>query len=307
MTSITVAVVSWNSERHLEKCLETVKREAEEHPGLELDVVVVDNASSDGSVAMVRRKFPETAQIENLKNVGFAEANNQAFRKSRSKYVMMLNPDTELQVGAIACLVDFMEEHSEAGAAGSMLISSDGEIQQAASPSISPGRELWRLLHLDTIYPLAVYPLKKWDHSIPHKVGAVQGASMIIQRAALEHVGWLDPSFFMYSEEVDLCYRLRREGWQVYWLPTSKVIHHGGQSTKIVAGQMFLELYRSKIIFIRKHYGWLSVVAYKLILAVTSLPRIGYGVVQNLLPSDGDRSHTLASRYLQLLVDLPRL
>ncbi len=306
MTSVTVVIVSWNSATLLRKCLATVRREAQAHPWLDLDVFVVDNASSDESQTMVGREFPEVTLVANSQNVGFARANNQVFHRSVAKYVMLLNPDTELLPGAIAELVHFLEGHPGAGAAGSMLIDPQGAIQPAASPMISLGRELWRMCHLDSLYPLAVYPLDKWDHGVAHIVGAVQGASMIIRREALEQVGALDPSFFMFTEEVDLCYRLARAGWQVYWVPKSKVIHHGGQSTKLVAGPMFIELYRSKTMFVRKHYGLLAVVSYKLILAATALPRVGIGAFQHLLGLNSGDSPSLASRYLQLLAGLPR-
>jgi GT2 family glycosyltransferase len=147
-----------------------------------------------------------------------------------------------------------------------------------------------------------------WDMYTPREVDVLQGASLLLRREALDQVGLLDDQYFMYTEEVDLCYRLHKSGWKLFWVPASKIVHYGGQSTKQVATKMFLCLYQSKLIFLRKHYGRMAAQTYKLVLLIATLARLLIFPF-SLLESSSKRQHhlALANQYRKLLVELPRM
>ncbi len=257
---------------------------------------------------MVRREFPQVRLIENAVNVGFARANNQAFPISQGKYLLLLNPDTILEAGAIHRLYEFMEEHPEVGGVGPQLLNSDGSLQPSCFPSPTVLRELWRLFHLDALYPLAEYPMKHWNPTAPRPVEVIQGACLLLRRSALGQQGLLDEGYFMYTEEVDLCLRLRRAGWHLFWVPGAKVVHLGGQSSQQIADEMFLRLYESKIQFFRKNYGEHSAVGYKGVVVVATLARLLLSPVAWVEQFPKRQRHlALARNYLRLLKLLPSL
>jgi GT2 family glycosyltransferase len=302
---LSVVIVSWNTHALLAECLASLYASP---PQGKFEVWVVDNASKDDSVAMVRSRFSQVCVIENRENVGFAQANNQAIERCAGRYVLLLNPDTTVRPDALETLIQFMDAHPEAGAAGSRLLNSDGTLQPSCHPMPTLSREVWRLFHLDAIYPFATYHMHKWDDDKPRKVGVLQGASLILRDQALEEIGLLDETYFMYSEEVDICYRLQKNGWRLYWVPQSQVVHYGGQSTQQVADEMFLQLYQSKLLFFRKHYGDRAGTFYKLILLVASLARLSIVPLARIGRKPvRDRNLLLAEHYRRLLTALPSM
>ncbi|MCB8978368.1 MAG: glycosyltransferase family 2 protein [Ardenticatenaceae bacterium] len=302
---LSIVIVSWNTKTLLAGCLDSVFANP---PGCDFDVWVVDNASTDDSVQMVRQQFPQVELIVNQENIGFAPANNQAIERCNGRYVLLLNPDTEVLPGGLAELVEFMDSHPDTGAAGSRLLNPDHSLQPSCYPMLTLGRELWRLFHLDILLPYAQYRMYSWDVEQPQRVEVIQGASFLVRREALEQIGLLDEAYFMYTEEVDLCYRLQKAGWQLFWIPRSKVIHFGGQSTQQVATNMFLQLYKSKIQFFRKHYGRFAAGAYKFILMAASLARLSLSPLAWLRRGPARaRRLTLAHNYRLLLGALPAM
>ncbi len=302
---LSIVIISWNIKTLLAGCLKSI---FDHVPGFEHEVWVVDNASSDGSVNMVRQHFPQVQLIANEENIGFAPANNQAIRRCHGRFILLLNPDTEVLPGALEALVQFMEAHPDAGAAGSLLLNPDGSLQPSCFPRPTLSRELWRLFHLDRVRPYGQYHMPTWDQEQPREVDVIQGASLLLRREALDQTGLLDEGYFIYTEEVDLCYRLQQAGWRLYWTPRSKVIHFGGQSTKQVAAEMFLQLYKSKIQFFRKHYGRFPAFAYKLILLGASLARLLVSPLAWLQKEPLRKQHLiLTSNYRRLLTTLPTL
>jgi len=298
---ISIVIVNWNTRELLAKCLESIY--AYPPPGA-FEIIIVDNASTDGSAQMVRERFPRERLIQNTKNVGFARANNQGIRESSGRYALLLNPDTEVLPGALQTLMTFIEEHPRVGAVGPMVLNPDMTFQTSCDPLPTLRREFWRLMLLDRFWTRSVYREETWDPTVAHPVEVIQGNCLLIRREALTDVGWLDESFFMYTEEVDFCYRLLKGGWSLYWVPMARIIHYGGQSTRQVAKEMFLELQRSKVLFFRKTRGKWGGVVYKLILFVTALTRLPSGVVGS------QRSGQAADRsrlYLDLLWALPSL
>ena len=314
---LSVVIVNWNTHDVLARCLQSLREQSMPRAervgqasgaGLSYEVIMVDNASSDGSVEMVHREFPWVRTIANRVNVGFARANNQAIPQSRGRYALLLNPDTLVRPGALETLVSFVDTHPDAGAAGARLVNTDGTLQPSCHPAPTLSRELWRLFHLDVLHPYSRYPMENWDHDVPREVDAAQGACLLLRRKALDQVGLLDEDYFIYSEEVDLCYRLREHGWKVYWVPQAAVVHHGGQSTRQAATEMFLRLYEGKVLYFRKRQGRLAARTYKLILAAAALARLLISPLAWLEPPIRRRRHrALAGHYRRLLATLPRL
>jgi N-acetylglucosaminyl-diphospho-decaprenol L-rhamnosyltransferase len=302
---LSIIIVSWNTASFLENCLASILANPPTSP---FENWVVDNASTDDSPRMVREKFPQVHLVENRENVGFARANNQAIQRCTGKYILLLNPDTLVASGALQALVDFLDKHPEAGAAGARILNSDGSLQISSHPRPTLSRELWRLFHLDILSAYAMYPPTKWETNQPQEVDVLGGACLLLRKEVLEQVGALDEDYFIYSEEVDLCYRIQRAGWPIYWVPQAEVMHFGGQSTQQVPTEMFLNLYHSNIKYFRKHYGWSAAQIYKLILRIAALSRIilaPFVIFEH--PSRGQKRRTLVDRYWRLILALPRM
>ncbi len=272
--ALSIIIVNWNTRELLAGCLESLERSnVRTLERLNVETFVVDNASTDGSADMVRERFPWARLIENCENVGFARANNQALRQATGRYVLLLNSDTAVQPGALETLVRFMDGNARAGACGARLLNSDGSLQPACHPMLTPGREFWRLSFLDRVWPHASYPVHRWDTATPRRVEVIKGACLLLRREALEQVGALDEAYFMYTEEVDLCYRLAQAGWEVWYVPAAVVTHHGEGSSRQAQEAMYLQLYRSKMRFFRKVGGQGGARRAKALFALAYAPR----------------------------------
>lgn len=297
-------IVNWNTRDLLAECLRSIDRTVRSTDELSVEVWVVDNASTDDSVAMVRSQFSWAKLIKNAKNVGFAAANNQAIHIASGRYIVLLNSDTVVHAGALATLVMFMERTPRAGACGPRLLNADGSLQHACHPMLTPGREFWRLLFLERIWPRATYPLEAWGAVQPRQVEAIKGASLLLRRAALVQVGLLDESYFMYTEEVDLCHRLHRAGWDLWYVPQAVVTHFGEGSSRQMAETMYVQLYRSKLQFYRKFGGDRQARLAKLFYALAYTPRwLAAAGMAGLRPEYAARART----YRRLLADLPAM
>jgi GT2 family glycosyltransferase len=303
---LSIIIVSWNTCTFLQQCLRSVEVAAQQLAPETVEVFVVDNQSSDGSVSMVQREFEWVNVIANQENVGFARANNQAFRQSTGAYVLLLNPDTVVDEDALKALVSFADSHPDAGIVGANLLNPDRTLQTSCYPVPTLTREIWRLFHLDTLYSYGSYRMQDWPLHLSREVEAVQGASLLLRRSALPGDEVLDEEYFIYTEEVDLCQRVRKDGWRIYWAPQARVVHYGGQSTRQMAREMFLRLYESKVIYFRKHYGNRGKHLYKLILLSATLPRLLLSPLALLQPTERRRQHlALATSYMHLLRSLP--
>lgn len=302
---LSIVIVSWNISTLLEKCLASVYFYPPADP---FEVWVIDNASIDNSVAMVKNRFPQVHLIENTDNAGFARANNQAFPKCTGEYILLLNPDTEVKADALQSMVVWLDAHPGTGGVGPLLLNADGTMQPSCYPAPTLSREFWRLLHLDLLKPYGTYDMTGWDTHIAREVDVLQGACLLVRRAVLEKVGALDETYFIYSEEVDWCYRIRRAGWSLWWVPQAQVIHYGGQSTRQVKTEMFLRLYQGKIVYFRKHYGRPIAFLYKLVLFTSALPRLLLFLPAWAYPPAQRREYLeLAGRYYKLITALPNL
>jgi GT2 family glycosyltransferase len=254
---------------------------------------------------MVALQHPDVRLIRNDDNLGFAQANNQAMGLANGNYVLLLNPDTTVRAGALDTLVTFLEEHPHAGAAGARLLNPDGSLQHSCSPAPTLFNEWLHLFHLDRERRQG---MSAWNVEAAREVESLIGACLMLRREAIDEIGRLDERYFMYSEEVDYCYRLRKAGWPLYWVPQAVVVHYGGQSTRQIADEMFLQLYQNKLLYFRKHYGRADAWAYKFILLWASSMRLALSPFTWLEKPSRRRQHRdLAGRYWRLLTALPGL
>jgi N-acetylglucosaminyl-diphospho-decaprenol L-rhamnosyltransferase len=261
---VSVIVVNWNTCDLLAQCLASI---LDTRGSLEVEVLVVDNASSDGSQAMVRSRFPGVRLIENKENVGFARANNQAMALSGGRYALMINSDAVATKGAMQALVALADAESRAGIVGAQLLNPNGSFQASYSPFPTLGREFLILTGLGRLLRGRWYPsLGAMEDKGPQIVDYVEGACLLARRQATQEVGGLDEGYFMYAEEVDWCYAMKQRGWQVWYQPDARIIHHGGASSCHRQTQREADLYRSRVRFFRKHYGDAAAVRLKMLI-----------------------------------------
>jgi len=272
MVDLSIVIVSWNVRDHLQRCLESIQaseiQSATERlmssdrvpskPYLQVETIVVDNGSSDGSIEMVRGNFPKVCLIANEDNRGFSAANNQGIDVAQGRYVLLLNPDTEVLGDALATMVAFADANPDAAIVGPQLLNPDGTVQSSRRrlPSLltaafeSTWLEPWAPRRLLEHYRVLDRP----DHAI-QDVDWITGAAMLVRRRAIEEVGLLDEGFFMYSEELDWCKRFREAGWRVVYLPTAQIVHHVGKSSEQVVAARHIHFQTSKVRYFRKHEG----------------------------------------------------
>jgi hypothetical protein len=262
---VGVVIVSWNVSGLLRRCLQAVLRSP-----LAKRIIVVDNASTDGSADMVRGEFPEVELLVNASNAGFTRANNQALRalglgpsgQPLPEFILLLNPDTELTGGALEALVTYARDHPVAGAVGPQLRYPDGTIQSSRRrfPGVlaglvesTPVAWHWPDNSVARRFLMADRPI---DEAGP--VDWITGAAVLLRGGALADVGGLDEAFFMYSEELDLCRRLHDAGWEIHYCPSARVIHHEGKSSEQVVAARHLYFQQSRVRYFRKHHGRLA-------------------------------------------------
>jgi hypothetical protein len=225
--------------------------------GLEVEVFVVDNGSMDGSGEAVKEGFSKINLIQNEKNLGFAKANNQALSLSKGKYLLLLNPDTQVKEGAVEKLFSFMEGHAEVGMTGVQLLNSDGSKQNSIANFPSLATELLNKSLLRLLFP-EKFPGKERNYYKPVEVDSVIGACMMVRRDAVDQVGLLDEDYFLFLEETDWCYRMKRAGWKIYHVPQAEVYHFQGKSAEAVKKEARVEFYRSRYHFFKKNRGHLQ-------------------------------------------------
>jgi GT2 family glycosyltransferase len=257
---LSVIVVSYNTCDLTRACLQSVFTHPLSEP---FEVFLVDNASQDGSEAMVRETFPQVRLIVNPQNVGFARANNQAHALCRGEYLLLLNSDAEVLPGTLDTLVEYLDQHPVVGVAGSRMIHPDGSFQYSCSrfPSLS---DLFCAYFLG--WHSGRYPREWHERAMP--VDTVIGAGLMIRKSIADRLGLMDPDFYMNSDDVDLNYRVRKLGYEVHYVPMARIIHHVGQSMRQHRARMTVELQKSRVLFFRKHRGWGTAAAAGLIILV---------------------------------------
>lgn len=255
---LSIVIVSYNVSSFLDQALTTLEDSAR---GFEYEVFVVDNASSDDSVTMVRKKHPKVHVIANTENLGFAKANNRALKEVSGRYILLMNPDTVLRQDTLRIMMDFLDARREAGAAGCKVINPDGSLQLACRRGFpTPGVAFFKLVGLSNLFPkskkFGAYNLTYLDPDTVAEVDAISGSFMMFRKEILETVGLLDEDYFMYGEDLDYCYRIKQAGWNIFYVPSTEIIHFKGESTKTVPTMKSIHtFYDAMGIFVHKHYS----------------------------------------------------
>ncbi len=251
---ISICIVSWNVAADLARCLSSLHDGAADAAS---ETIVVDNASGDGTPALVATQFPGVALIANDHNAGFAAANVQAMARAKGRYLLLLNPDTVVPAGALAELVRFADAHPDAGVIGPKLVYADGRLQYSCRCFPTIAAALFRNTWLGALVPHArartCYLMEDWDHAAVREVDWVSGACMLIRREAYAQVGPLDAGFYWGSEDVDYCWRMHKTGWKVLYTPTPVITHHVGRSTDQAALRTVIRAHRSMYRLYSRH------------------------------------------------------
>jgi GT2 family glycosyltransferase len=259
LVDVSIIIVSWNTREILRDCLESVYAKTE---GIAFEVIVIDNASSDGSPDMVRRDFPDVRLVENVENRGFAAANNQGIRVAAGRYVLVLNSDTIVLDHAITKAVAFADANPRAAVVGCRVLNPDRTVQATCFMYPSLLNMLLSASYLYKLFPRSRFfgreRMTWWNRDDVREVDVVTGCFMLVRREAIDEVGVMDEAFFMYGEETDWCFRFNKAGWRVVFTPAAEIIHLGGQSSQRVKGEMLVALRLSILRFIGKHNGRLT-------------------------------------------------
>ena len=282
---LSVVIVSYNVKHFLEQCLYSVRSAS---IGIDTEIFVVDNASVDGSVKMVKEKFPEIKCTANHENVGFAKANNQAIRQSTGEYVLLLNPDTIVETDTFVKIIAFMDSHPDAGGLGVKMVDGTGKFLPESKRGLpTPGVAFCKVFGLSRLFPksktLNKYHLGYLDKDKTHQVEILAGAFMLLRKSVLNEVGLLDEAFFMYGEDIDLSYRIVKAGYHNYYYPDARIIHYKGESTKKGSLNYVFVFYTAMIIFAHKHYTTKNARLFSLLINMAIYLRAFLSIVSRVL------------------------
>ncbi len=255
---ISIVIVNYNVKEFLSNLLNAIKKA--QH-GLKLEVFVVDNASADDSVSYLKKQYPDAIYIENERNLGFGKANNQAISQANGKYTLLINPDTLISEDTLTVMKRYMDRHPETGVCGCKILNPDGTFAPESRRSIpTPLSALWKVLGLTALFPhnktFAEYYLSWMDENKPSQVPVLSGAFMFYRTQVLKELEGFDERFFMYGEDIDLCYRTSKSGYRVDYIPDTSIIHYKGESTRKDNIDYIVLFNRAMLQFFRKHYSY---------------------------------------------------
>lgn len=280
MVKLSVIIVNYNVQHFLEQCLYSVRKASK---NITVEVWVVDNNSVDGSIEMLREKFPGVKRIENKKNVGFSAANNQAIRQSTGEYVLLLNPDTVVEEETFTKVISFMDSHPDAGALGVKMIDGKGHFLAESKRALpTPEVAFYKVFGLSAIFPkskrFGKYHLTYLPIDQVNEVDVLSGAFMLIRKAALDKAGLLDEAFFMYGEDIDISYRITKAGYKNYYYPETRIIHYKGESTKKSSVNYVIIFYNAMSIFAQKHFSQKNANLFSIIINLAILFRASIAI-----------------------------
>jgi GT2 family glycosyltransferase len=299
MTDVSIIIVNWNSKQFLTDCIGSIYRYTQD---IDYEVIVVDSGSFDGCGELIDTDFPAVRFIQSEANLGFAGANNLAFRHSRGRNILFLNPDTELTSAAVNLLADFVERRPNAGAVGCRLLNRDGSVQTSciqAYPTLL--NQLLNTEYLRRLSPTSglwgMAPLFSSERD-PAEVEVVSGACLMMRRSTFEQIGGFGEEYFMYAEDLDLCYKAAQAGFRNYYLPQATVRHFGGGATESAPSEFAVVMMRESVWrFLRKTRGAVYGVSYRLATMVSAAIRLGILILlmplQHVLHLGARQPHTI--------------
>lgn len=287
---LSIIIINWNSKGYLRECLKSVPQAAAD---LEYEILVIDNASYDGSAEMLAQEFPHVTFIQSERNLGFSGANNRAARQAKGDFLLFLNPDTLVMGNSLGILVDAVRKLPHAGAVGAKLLNTDRTLQTSCVQSfptvlnqVLDCELLRRWFARSHFWGMAA--LFNGSHE-PVSVEAISGACFMVKRHVFECLGGFDERYFMYSEDIDLAYRIHQEGFKSYYVPQAVLVHHGGGSSNKAANGFSNVMLRESIYrFMRLHHGWPQAACYRLSIAISALFRLPLVVGVSMLHQRSD-------------------
>jgi GT2 family glycosyltransferase len=272
---LSICIVTLNACDYLRNCLRSIREQSSqlnwsgeapaapddpvEPPILNIELIVVDNGSTDSTIAMLQTEFSAVRLIRNDRNLGFARPINQALRASQARYMLILNPDTIILPGAINVLAGYLESNPEVGICGPKVLNRDGSLQKACKRGVSrPWAAFSYFSGLSSVFPhskfFGGYLLNYLDEDEIHEVDGISGSCMLIRRQLIEQIGYLDERFFAYQEDADYCFQAKKSGWKVVYLPPAQIIHFGGQGgSRVQPYRSIFEWHRSYYLYYRKN------------------------------------------------------
>lgn len=284
MIDLSIIIVSWNVADLLAACLESLF--TPENTSLSYEVIVVDSASTDHTVAMLRERYPQVTLLPQAENLGFVRCNNIGLEHAKGRYFLLLNPDTEVIGDALPRLVAYMDQNPEVGITGPHTLNTDGSTQSTRRhfPSIAVG-------FLESTWLQALAPKSLLDHyyitdqpdNATFPVDWVQGSALMARQEVYAQIGGLDPGYVMYSEELDWCKRAKEAGWEVHYVGHAQIIHHGGKSSEQVTARRHIHFQQSKLRYFRKYHGWSIAQLLRAFLLLNYLVQIGIEGAKRLL------------------------
>jgi GT2 family glycosyltransferase len=282
---LSVVIVNYNVCHFLDQCVQSVLKAM---TGIEGEVFVVDNNSVDGSVEMIREKYPEVKLIANKENTGFSKANNQAIRIAQGEYVLLLNPDTVVEEDTFSTCIRFMDAHADAGALGVKLIDGKGNYLPESKRGLpTPSVSFYKIFGLSKLCPksktFGKYHLGYLDKEETNEIEILSGAFMFMRKTALDKAGYLDEAFFMYGEDIDLSYRISLAGYKVYYHPETRIIHYRGESTKKSSINYVFVFYQAMIIFANKHFSQKNARLFSLLIRIAVYLRAAFSVLSRIV------------------------
>ncbi len=265
---LSIVIVNYNVQYFLENCLLSVKNATKD---LNAEVFVVDNNSVDGSVQMVREKFPEVKLIDNKENLGFSKANNQAIKMAKGEYVLLLNPDTVIEEDTLTKCCNYMDANSKVGGLGIRMIDGKGNFLPESKRGLpTPSVAFYKIFGLSNLFPkskrFGQYHLGHLSKEENHSIEILSGAFMLLRKKVLDEIGLLDESFFMYGEDIDLSYRIIKAGYENHYFADSSIIHYKGESTKKSSINYVFVFYNAMIIFAKKHFSDKNAKAFSILI-----------------------------------------
>lgn len=298
---LSIVIVNWNVRDLLRACLQAIERTRE---GLALETIVVDSASADGSVAMLRAEFPDVRLVACEENVGFPRGNNIGLDLAAGRHVLLLNPDTEVQPGALAAMVAYLDAHPDVGALGPQLLNPDGTLQSSRRRFPTMATLTFESTWLENMAPAGLldhyYALDLPD-DMTGDVDWVTGACIMAPRQVVSQVGGLDEEYFMYSEELDWCRRIKSQGWRIVYFPEAKVVHHVGKSSEQAVTARHINFQRAKLRYTRKYHGAGRAALLRLYLLAGYAGQLGVEAIKGLAGHRRDLRWQRVKSYYEVL------
>jgi GT2 family glycosyltransferase len=283
MIELSIVIVSWNVRDLLGACLKSIEAARD---ALDLEVIVVDSGSVDGSPDIVKSRFPWVKVIVNESNIGFPRGNNIGLKRATGQHILLLNPDTEVFEDALQKMNDYLDSNLSVGVVGPQLLNSDGTVQPSRRrfPSLAIGavESTWLQPFVPDTY-LDRYYFRDVDDGVETDVDWLTGACLMVRREVVEQVGLMDEAYFMYSEELDWCRRIKNDGWRIVYLPKARVMHHVGKSSEQAVTERHINFQRAKLRYFRKYHGRTAAALLRLILMINYSWQLAIEATKGLL------------------------